>query len=111
VPPRFEGVGHSSQNGLVSASLGGKSGFIDSSGKWIIEPRFSDAQEFGCPSNDSAIVRMGDREGVINRAGELLFLLPGSIHCTEGPLLRYIKPGLSKGGCILMDSLAPRAMW
>jgi hypothetical protein len=100
IPPTFERVG-SFHDGLASARRNGKWGFIGASGSWVIDPTFDDVDEFGCPSNDSAIVRVGDQSGVINRAGEVLFLLPGRIQCTQGPLLVYVKYGLSKYGTLL----------
>jgi hypothetical protein len=101
VPPTFDDVYPYFKNGLAPAKRAGKWGYIDPSGKWMIEPKFDDAEAFGCPSSDSAIIKVGDGSGVTNRAGEVQFLLPGRIQCTQGPLLLYVKYGISKYGTLL----------
>ena len=63
IPFRFEGLGKF-KNGLCSIN----GGFIDHSGKWLIEPRFLVASDF---SEDRAFVSFdGDTFGFINLRGD-----------------------------------------
>jgi hypothetical protein len=72
VLPQFVGLGNFSQGLAVAALKVGNSGwvdeygYIDNQGKWVIQPRFSQASPF---SEDMALVAIG---GLRNRFGELV---------------------------------------
>lgn len=55
--------------GLAKATSGGKCGFIDASGRWVIRPRFDDAESF---SGGFGLVRLGDLYGFMNKRGRWL---------------------------------------
>ncbi len=67
--------------GLASAEQGGKWGFIDATGKWVIPVQFEGAMGFS--SNGFAEVRKGGKKGVIDRNGKLI--VP-CIYSEIGPL-------------------------
>ncbi len=54
-------------NGIAMARKGDKIGFIDKTGKWIIEPQFEAARDF---ENEYAAVKKNGKWGIINTKGE-----------------------------------------
>lgn len=57
------------QGPLFPVIKNGKYGFIDDSGKIVIEPQYSEAGSF---SSDLAVVKIGDSWGFINRTGKIV---------------------------------------
>ena len=55
--------------GLIPASSGGKWGFIDATGKWVIDPLFEEAMNF---ADGLAPVKAGGRTGYINKSGKFV---------------------------------------
>jgi len=67
---RFDSVEHSGfQEGLAAVSSGGKWGFIDTTGKWVIDPQFEKPSYF---SEGLAHVHAGGRVGYIDRGGKFV---------------------------------------
>jgi len=66
-----EGVWISSRfsAGLAPAVSGGKWGYIDTTGKWVIDPQFEGAKNFG---DGLAPVTVGGRTGYINEKGRFV---------------------------------------
>ena len=54
---------------MAAVSIDGKWGFIDATGKRIIEPQYDDARSF---SNGVAAVKSGNKWGFINESGEMV---------------------------------------
>jgi len=74
IEPRFDYTGRF-RNGLASATIDGKSGYIDETGVFAIPPRFDSCWDFGSKDIDElALVRLDGKEGMINRAGA--FVIP-----------------------------------
>ena len=48
--------------------MNGKWGFIDQTGKWVIEPQFDEIWKFG--ENGLAIAKIKNKFGFINRTGQ-----------------------------------------
>jgi hypothetical protein len=57
-------------NGLASAQVDGKIGFIDASGSWVIEPVYDKAEPF---FGDLALVHSGDAPVYIRAEGQLVW--------------------------------------
>ena len=55
--------------GLIPAASGGKWGFIDTAGKWVIDPQFEQADGF---ADGLALVRVGGRCGYIDQKGKFV---------------------------------------
>lgn len=68
IPQRFE-VANPFSEGLAAVRIEGLYGFIDTTGKVVIEPRFQSAGFF---SGEYAEIRLDNASGVINRSGKLV---------------------------------------
>ncbi len=71
VEPQFESAGIFSE-GMAAVKVGGKYGFINTTGEMIIEPRFDEAGNF---SEGSAVVYTGGFPGHVNRKGLRVIVL------------------------------------
>lgn len=58
------------KSGLFAVIQGGKCGYIDKTGKIIINPQFDMAMSF---SEGLAIVRIGDKYGYIDKTGKYVW--------------------------------------
>jgi hypothetical protein len=56
-------------DGVAPAAAGGKWGYIDTVGKWVIDPQFESAEDF---SDGLAAVKVGGRWGYIDRKGKFV---------------------------------------
>jgi WG containing repeat len=72
VEPRFQQVWYLEDNGLVRVALHGKVGFIDRTGKVVIEPVFDDVWPFVPGLGRTSATRDGV-SGVIDRTGTWVF--------------------------------------
>lgn len=77
-PPGFYG-------GLSLACQGGKYGFIDKSGRWVIQPTFDSDTYIGNFVGNACPVSIGGKRAVINKKGDFLWK-PGLVEAE-------IKPG------------------
>ena len=67
---KFENLSASGfTEGLAPAASGGKWGFIDKAGKWVIDPQFDGARNF---ANGLAPVTVGGRTGYIDKKGKFI---------------------------------------
>jgi hypothetical protein len=66
---RFDGLSTGFTAGLAPAASTGKWGFIDTNGKWIIDPQFEGAGSF---ADGLAPVKVGGRWGYIDRKGKFV---------------------------------------
>jgi len=62
--------------GLAAAKLGGKVGYIDKKGEWIVPPKFAEGLEFG--KEGLASVATGGLEKYLTLSGAVAFESPGS---------------------------------
>lgn len=69
IPPQFDHAGTFSQ-GVARAAVGNRFGYIDRSGKFVINPQFDLAGDF---EEGLAAVWLGDRQGYINKAGRYVW--------------------------------------
>jgi hypothetical protein len=70
MPGKFESIGgFGFTGGLAVARSGGKWGFIDTAGKWVIDPQFEGAANF---SDGLAVVIVGGRTGYIDKNGKFV---------------------------------------
>ena len=79
VEPQFEEAKPFKGKGLAKVKLGGKWGFIDTKGNWIVQPKYRFALDF--TNNGLAAVGSADgspmTHGYINSAGEIVLVLDG----------------------------------
>lgn len=68
IPQQFE-VAKAFSEGLAAVRIEGRYGFIDATGKVVIEARFQNAGFF---TGEYAEIRMDNASGIINRSGELV---------------------------------------
>ncbi|MBI5108320.1 MAG: WG repeat-containing protein [Rhodocyclales bacterium] len=68
IPQRFE-VAKTFSEGLAAVRIEGRYGFIDTTGKVVIDPRFQNAGFF---TGGYAEIRLNNASGIIDRAGELV---------------------------------------
>lgn len=68
IPQRFE-VAKPFSEGLAAVRIEGLYGFIDTTGKIVIEPRFQDAGFF---TGEYAEIRLDNASGIIDRTGKLV---------------------------------------
>src|ERR1017187_10137738 len=67
---KFEGLqAEGFTSGLAPAASGGKWGFVDTTGKWVIDPQFEGAKNF---ANGIAPVIVGGRTGYIDKKGKFV---------------------------------------
>ena len=64
----FDNVGSVSNDGLIAVRDGGKWGFINLKGEYVIAPQYANARSF---SNGLAAVSDGDKWGFVDKKGEL----------------------------------------
>ena len=69
IEPRFEKVGWFFDSPLARALQGGKWGYIDRSGKYVIEPTFEEPEAF---DSGAAIVKLNGLYGLIDESGRYL---------------------------------------
>lgn len=69
VEPKFEELGECSED-LISFRSGNRIGFIDTSGKVVIEPRFEDNSILSAFRSGLAAVQAGGRVGYIDKSGD-----------------------------------------
>ncbi len=69
LPFRFEGLENPGDGLIVREGAGGRKGYIDHTGEWVIEPRFDRCEAF---SGGVAPVAVGGRFGVIDRSGAFI---------------------------------------
>ena len=67
--------------GLAAVSLGGRYGYIDKSGKIVINPQFEQASNF---YEGLASVRMGNRWGYVDKNGKIV-MIRNSIRRASSP--------------------------
>ena len=67
--PRYRNVRSYSEGMAPVQSTNGRWGYVDEQQRWIIQPRFEDAQEF---KGGRAAVRQNGKWGFINKRGEWL---------------------------------------
>jgi hypothetical protein len=67
--PRYRNVRSYSEGVAPVQSSNGRWGYVDEQQRWIIQPRFEDAQEF---KGGRAAVRQNGKWGFINKRGEWL---------------------------------------
>jgi hypothetical protein len=63
------------RNGLAGVRLGGRWGFINTRGDWVVMPQYEDVRRF---REDFAPVRDGQKWGVIDAAGRIRTEKPAS---------------------------------
>jgi len=66
---KVDSLGYAFAGGLMPAASGGKWGFIDATGKWIIDPQFERAGDF---ADGRAPVVVGGRMGYIDSKGKFV---------------------------------------
>jgi hypothetical protein len=71
-PPDKSFIGDFNE-GMLHFEQNGKSGFMDTTGKVVIEPKFDSAMPF---VNDQSYVTIGDEQGYIDREGKLIWRAP-----------------------------------
>lgn len=71
IPPLFDGAREFGPNGLAVVGVKGKFGFIDMTGKIVIEPQFTAIGDF---RDGMAMVFAGDEYGFVNDKGELAII-------------------------------------
>ncbi|WP_246799433.1 WG repeat-containing protein [Bradyrhizobium sp. CCBAU 51753] len=76
VKPQFNAVDALS-GGLARVRVSGKIGFVDRSGRFVIDPVFDEAWAFK-PGLENTPVRQGGHAGVIDRTGAWTFRIPAS---------------------------------
>jgi hypothetical protein len=69
IPPSFLNVVEGVEEGLACVKNGGKYGYIDKNGNWMIQPQFESARVF---SEGLAAVRIQELEGYIDRSGNIV---------------------------------------
>ncbi len=67
IPAQFENGWHFNQ-GLAAAQTNGKWGFIDTTGKFVIQPQYDDAGDFS--EDGTADVSLGGVEITIDKTGK-----------------------------------------
>gem|GEM_PF-1844291 len=68
-PGKFDALGVGFTEGLAPAASGGKWGYIDEKGTWVIDPQFEWASNF---RDGLASVKVGGRTGYIDRKGKFV---------------------------------------
>ena len=72
IEPRFD-IGGSFVHGLAMVSVGGKTGYIDESGRYIVEPQFALSSDFGQHGDpERARVSLAGKNGMIDKTGKLV---------------------------------------
>ncbi len=57
------------KEGMIPVVLNGKHGFLDSTGRTVVEPKYDDVYEF---SNGTAAVSVNGKWGIINKTGKVI---------------------------------------
>lgn len=83
IPPQFESP-PGFLDGISPACLGDKYGFIDKTGRWIIQPTYDSDSYIGNFVGNACPVRIGGRRAVINKKGEYLWQ-PGLVEAEIKP--------------------------
>lgn len=83
IEPRFDSANRFwSKRALVR--VGGKSGFIDLTGAFVVKPRFGECKDFGsCSEPGLAIVTLGGKKGMIGLDGRIV--IPTKFDGFESP--------------------------
>lgn len=68
--PIFQGARRSWDGKLAAVVSGGKWGFIDSRGKFVIKPKFDEA--WGFSSDHTSLVKLNGKWGLINESGDFV---------------------------------------
>lgn len=109
---KFQEIGFFS-NDIASVKMNDKWGYVDTQGKWVIEPRFEEVQEFTTPT--IAAAKLDGLWGIIQKDGTWLIsptwktepdlsLYAGGRYDLENPVRAISKPNGSSSS--LTDSMA-----
>jgi hypothetical protein len=66
---KVDTLGYAFNSGLLPAASGGKWGFMDTTGKWVIDPQFEEVRGF---ADGFAPVKVGGRWGYIDQKGKFV---------------------------------------
>ncbi|WP_299250446.1 WG repeat-containing protein [uncultured Cytophaga sp.] len=73
IQPEFKSVGYFVGGVAWAKTLQNKVGYIDSLGKWIVQPNFDEAHDFD-PMSERARIKIGEKSGYTNMLGEVSYL-------------------------------------
>lgn len=95
---QYEGYSYASE-GFMAVQVNGKWGYIDQTGRFVIEPQFSNFRPF---SEGLVAVQVGDKWGYMNQQGEFVIQpqFTGAKDFSEGLAAVSLKPDQSEWGYI-----------